>query len=90
MGYEFCTERIPWPESSGIPLPQVIVLPVVPESAAPDRVHNNQDDEEYNVNHSHLLPIMLDVIQQPSLAGIAVEAQNTWIIVPQPAIRIAV
>lgn len=40
-----------------------IVPPVIPECTAADGVNNDQEDEEYDVDNSHLLPISLEVLQ---------------------------
>ena len=45
-----------------------VVLPVVPESAAPNRVDNDEEDEEYDVDGGNLLPVILQVSQHSSLA----------------------
>lgn len=67
-----------------LPLPMVgIVLSVVPKSTAANWVDDNEEHEEYDVHDSDLLPVTLDVIQQASLAGLAVEAQNVGVIFPQ-------
>ena len=67
--------------SSRLPLPR-IVFPVVPEGATLDRVDNDEADEEYNVDDSHPLPIMLEVIKKPGFARLAIEAQGIWFITP--------
>lgn len=40
-----------------------IVLPVIPECAAADGVYNDQENQEYDVDYGHLLPISLEVLQ---------------------------
>jgi hypothetical protein len=53
-----------------------IFASVVPECTASNGVHNDEENKEYNVDNSHLLPITLEVVQQPSLARVAVKAEN--------------
>lgn len=65
-----------------------IVLSVVSKSTAANRVDDNEEDKEYNVDNSNLLPVALNIIQQASLAGLAVEAQNVWVILPQITVRV--
>lgn len=65
-----------------------MVLSVVPESTAANRVDDNEKDEKYNVHNSNLLPVALNIIKQPSLASLAIEAQNIGIIFPQITVRI--
>ena len=36
-----------------------IILPVVPKSAASNRVDNDEEDEKDDVDHSNLLPVPL-------------------------------
>lgn len=65
-----------------------IVLSVVPKSAAANGVDDNEKDKEYNVHNSNLLPVALNIIQQASLAGLAIEAQNIGVILPQITVRV--
>lgn len=46
----------------------MVVLSIVPEGAATHRVYNNEEEEEYDVDHGHFLPVGLDILQQPGLA----------------------
>lgn len=39
-----------------------IVLSVVPEGTTSDRVDDDEKDEENDVEHSHPLPVTLDVV----------------------------
>lgn len=63
-------------------IPVSIVLPIVSERTAPNGVHNNKEDKEYNVDNGHLLPVTLNVVEQSSLARLTVEAQNSLVIIP--------
>ena len=46
----------------------IIVSPIVPESAAANRVDNNEEDKEHNVDNRHLLPRTPEVVYESSLA----------------------
>ena len=45
-----------------------IVSPIVSESTATNRVDNDKEDEEYNVDNRHLLPSTPEVVYESSLA----------------------
>lgn len=45
-----------------LPVPVTIVFPVVSEGTAPNRVDNNEEHKEDNVENSHLLPVTLKVV----------------------------
>lgn len=40
-----------------------IVPPVIPECTATNGVDNDEENEEYDVDNRHLLPISLEVLQ---------------------------
>lgn len=65
-----------------------IVLPVVPEGTASNRVHDDEEDEEDDVNNSNLLPVVLDVGKDPSLARLAIVAEHRLVILPCVAVWI--
>lgn len=67
-----------------------IISQVIPECAATNRVHNDEEDEEYDINNCHLLPVSLKALQEPSLASLAIEAQNIGIIVPSITVRVRI
>lgn len=45
-----------------------IVSPIVPESTAANRVDDDKEDEEYDVDDGNPLPRTLEVIYESSLA----------------------
>lgn len=46
-----------------VSLKSLPIPPIIPECTAPNGVHNNEEDEEYYVNNSYLLPVSLDVLE---------------------------
>lgn len=66
-----------------------IVLPIVPEGTASDRVDDNKENEEDDVYDGHLLPVMLEIGKNTGLAGLAIVAKNFRIILPSVAVRVA-
>lgn len=72
---------------SSLPSGVSVVLPVVPESAASDGVDYNEEYEEDDVDHSHLFPITLQIIQYACLARLAIK--TLLIIRPSCTIRIS-
>lgn len=63
-----------------------VVSAVVAESAAADGVDDDEEDEEDDVDDGHLLPVALEVVEEPGLARLAVEAQSLRVVVPQTAV----
>lgn len=51
------------PNPALVSIPISIVLPIVSERTASNRVHNNEEDKEYNVDNSHLLPVTFNIVQ---------------------------
>lgn len=39
-----------------------IITPIVSESTASNRVYNNEEDKEYDIEYSHPLPVTLDIV----------------------------
>lgn len=74
----------------GTPLPEGIILSVVPEGTAAHGVDDDEEDQEDDVNNRHFLPVTLDVVEKASLAGLAVVAEHFWVIGPQGAVRVVV
>jgi len=63
-----------------------IIVPVVPESTAPDREDDNEKDEHDDVDDRHLLPVILDVGKHTGLARLAIEAQLGLVALPGVAV----
>jgi len=59
-----------------------IIVPVVPESTASNGVDDDEENEEDDVDYCHLLPVILDVGEDSSLAGLTVIAEDRWIVLP--------
>ena len=66
----------------------LVLCPIVAESAAANRVNDDEEDEEDDVDHSHLLPVSLQAFQKPSFARLAAVAQSVHIIGPRCAVWI--
>lgn len=72
-------------------LPWISILPpVVAESTATNRIYDDEEDKENNVDNSHFLPVTLEVLQKPSFARSAVIAQGTRIVAPDITVTVAV
>lgn len=65
-----------------------IVVPVVSEGTASNRVDDDKEDEEDNVYDRDLLPVILDIGKDPCLARLAVIAEDGWIVLPCSAVWI--
>ena len=65
----------------------MVVIPVVPEGAASNRVDNNKEDEENDISYGNLLPVMLEVGENPCLARLAVIAKSGLATLPCVAVR---
>ena len=63
-----------------------IFLPVVPEGTASDGVDNNKENEKDDVYNSHLLPVMLEIRKNTSLARLAIVAKHVRIVLPSVAV----
>lgn len=50
------------------PFGEGIILSIVPERAAPNRVDDDEEDEDDDVYDSNLLPVPLQVCEDPCLA----------------------
>jgi hypothetical protein len=53
-----------------------VILTVIPESATPHRIHDHDENQENDVEHSDLLPVGLEVGDHTGLARLAVVAQS--------------
>ena len=71
-----------------VPLVVVVVRSVVPERMASERVDDEEQDKDDDVDDSNSLPVGLDVLEHTCLARVAVVAQHAHVVVPQQAISI--
>lgn len=55
-------------QRSSLPSWVRVVLPVVPESTATNRVDDDEEDKEYDVDGGNLFPVVLQVSEHASLA----------------------
>lgn len=65
-----------------------VVLPIVPECAAPDRINDDEEDQEDDVDGGDLLPVVLQVGKHACLAGHAVVAEHGLVVRPCGAVGV--
>ncbi|ONK69678.1 uncharacterized protein A4U43_C05F25580 [Asparagus officinalis] len=65
-----------------------IVLPVVPKGTASNRVDNDEKHKEDDVQDRDLLPIILDVGEDTSLARFTIVTEGVGIVVPDWAVGV--
>ena len=78
--------------SNELSIASLNVIPIlshVTESAAPDGINNDEEDEDHDVHFGDSPPILVNVLKDSSFAGIATKAQDGVIGVIHCAVVIA-